>query len=250
MLSTKRVFSSWDARKRHPPDMADALARETQQLYALPASEFTAARNARAKALKQDDPELAATLAKLPKPTVAAAALNELVNEDPSEIRALVQSGKRLRTAQEGAVKGKKVDLDAAIREHRDALDRVQRDLRRRKLSGQTLDRATQTLRVASLDPELHPLLERGLLHEDLTAAGFGLDPGIVPARPPAKKASPGKPKDDAREKQRRRREAEARLRDAEATLADAERKAKAAQREVARAEDDVEKARRALGDV
>ena len=226
--------------------MADPLVRETEKLYRLTPSEFTAARNARAKELRKDEPELAEAVAKLPKPSVAAAALNELVREDPSEIRALVQSGKRLHSAQENAVKGKSVDLDAAIREHREALDRVQRDLRRRKLTGPTLDRATRTLRVASLDPELHPLLERGLLHEDLTAAGFGLDPGIVPARRPARKAAP-KPQDDAKEKQRRRREAEAKLRDAEAALEDAERKAKAAQRDVERAEKELQKARRAL---
>jgi hypothetical protein len=226
--------------------VADPLARETEKLYGLAPSEFTAARNARAKSLKKDDPQLSDAVAKVPKPSVAAAALNELVREDPSEIRALVQSGKRLRSAQENAVKGKTVDLDAAIREHRDALDRVQRDLRRRKLSGPTLDKASRTLRVASLDPDLHPLLERGLLHEDLTASGFGLDPGIVPARRPGKKAA-AKPKDDAKEKQRRRREAEARLREAEAALTDAERKAKAAAKEVERAGKDVEKARRAL---
>jgi hypothetical protein len=225
--------------------VADPLVRETEKLYGLPSAEFTAARNARAKALKQDDPELSAAVAKLPKPSVAAAALNELVREDPSEIRALVQSGKRLHSAQENAVKGKGVDLDSAIREHREALDRVQRDLRKRKLTGATLDKATRTLRVASLDPDLHPLLERGILHEDLTAAGFGLDPGIVPARRPAKKAA--KPKEDRAEKQRRRREAEARLREAEAALADAERAAKTAQREVEKAEKDVEKARLAL---
>jgi hypothetical protein len=226
--------------------VADPLVRETEKLYGLAPSEFTAARNARAKALRKDDPELSDRVAKLPKPSVAAAALNELVREDPSEIRALVQSGKRLRAAQESAVKGKSADLDSAIREHREALDRVQRDLRRRKLSGATLDKATRTLRVASLDPDLHPLLERGLLHEDLTAAGFGLDPGIVPARRPAKRAA-ARPKDDAKEKQRRRREAQARLREAEAALEDAERKAKAAQREVERAEAEVEKAQRAL---
>lgn len=229
--------------------MADPLLRETEKLYALPASEFTAKRNARARALRKDDPELAAAVAKLPKPTVAAAALNELAREDPSEVRALVQSGKRLRAAQESAVKGKRVDLDAAIREHREALERVQRDLRRRKLSGQTLDRATRTLRVASLDPELLPLLQRGLLHEDLEASGFGLDPGIVPARPPARKAA-AKPKDDAKERRRRRGEAEARLREAEAALAAAEREAKAAQQAVARAEAGVEQARRALDDL
>ena len=165
--------------------MAEPLVRETQKLYGLPLSQFTAARNARAKALRKSDPELAAAVAALPKPSAAAGALNELVHEDPSEVRALVQSGKRLRQAQEAAVTGKKgADLNEAIKEHRVALDRVQRDLRRRKLSGATVDKATQTLRVASLDPELWPLLERGLLHEDLAASGFGLDPGIVPARP------------------------------------------------------------------
>lgn len=230
--------------------MADPLLAETRKLYGLPASEFTAARNARARELKRDDPELAAAVAKLPKPTMAAAALNELAREDPSELRALVQSGKRLRAAQESAVKGKRVDLDAAIREHREALDRVQRDLRRRKLSDQTLDRAIRTLRVSSLDPELQPKLERGLLHEDLTASGFGLDPGIVPAQPRPKAAPKQKaPKVDKRAQERRRREALDRLREAEATLADAERKAKSAQREVDRAAAAVEKARRAVDD-
>ena len=88
--------------------MADALVRETEKLYGLDPTEFTAARNARAKALKKDDPELAAAVAALPKPSVAAAALNELLREDPSEVRALIQSGKRLRQAQEAAVSGKK----------------------------------------------------------------------------------------------------------------------------------------------
>src|SRR5687768_4653574 len=124
--------------------MAEPLTRETEKLYGLALSEFTAARNARAKALKQKDPELAAAVAALPKPSVAAGALNELAREDPSEVRALIQSGKRLRAAQEAAVAGKKgADLHAAIQEHRSAIDRVQRDLRRRKLSGPTVEKAT-----------------------------------------------------------------------------------------------------------
>lgn len=233
--------------------MAEPLVRESQKLYALPLSEFTAARNARAKALKQKDPELAASVAALPKPSVAAGALNELVHEDPSEVRALVQSGKRLRQAQEAAVSGKKgADLNEAIREHRGALDRVQRDLRRRKLSGPTLEKATQTLRVASLDPDLWPLLERGLLHEDLTASGFGLDPGLVGARakqtpkPAARKPAAPKP-DEAAEK--RRREARERLREAKAALAEAEKRARAAERELARARADVERAQARVDD-
>lgn len=232
--------------------MADPLVQETQNLYGLPASEFTAARNARAKALKPNDPELAAAVAKLPKPSVAAAALNELVREDPSEIRALVQSGKRLRQAQEGAVSGKRgTDLSGAIREHRDALERVQRELRRRKLSGPTLDRATRTLRVASLDPELQPLLERGLLHEDLTASGFGLDPTLVPARPTsAAKKAKAQPKLDRKAEEKRRREARRRLREAEAALAAAEREAEAVQRKLERASADVEAAQHAVDEL
>jgi hypothetical protein len=234
--------------------VADALARETQQLYGLPREEFTAARNARAKELKQDDAELAAAVAALPKPTVAAAALNELVREDPSEVRALVQSGKRLRDAQQQAVSGKSgPDLAGAVAEHRASLDRVQRDLRsRRGLSGPTLDKATQTLRVASLDPELQPLLERGMLTEDLTAAGFGLDPGLVPARRPRAKPTPKRDE----ERERRRREARERLEAARSELAEAKRvartadkRAQAARREVDRATAELEQARQAAAD-
>ena len=226
--------------------MADALVRETQKLYGRPLSEFTAARNARAKALKQDDPELAAAVAALPKPSVAAAALNELVREDPSEVRALIQSGKRLRQAQEAAVSGKKgADLNAAIKEHRAALDRVQRDLRRRKLSGPTIAKALQTLRVTSVDPELQPLLERGILHEDLTASGFGLDPSLVPARPkqraPAAKPA-AKPKPD--------RKLRANLKAAEAELAKAEKRAEQALNALESAKQDFERARRAVDEV
>lgn len=229
--------------------MAEPIVEETEKLYGLAPTEFTSARNARAKELKRDDPELAAAVAKLPKPSLAAAALNELVREDPSEIRALIQSGKRLRQAQEAAVSGKKgADLNEAIQEHRTALERVQRDLRRRKLSAATLEKATQTLRVASIDPERWPLLERGLLHEDLTAAGFGLDPGLLPAGP-RKKSTPRQPvpKEDKRAQERRRREAERELDAAEKALAEARKRAEKALREVEQATAEVERARLAV---
>jgi hypothetical protein len=229
--------------------VADPILKETEELYGLAPSEFTAARNARAKKLKADDPELADAVSKLPKPSVAAAALNELVREDPSEIRALVQSGKRLRQAQEAAVSGKKgADLTEAIQEHRTALDRVQRDLRRRKLSAATIEKATQTLRVASIDAELWPLLERGLLHEDLAASGFGLDPAIVPARPKQKPArKQPAPKEDKRERERRRRDAERELDAAEKALREVRKRAEKALREVEQATEDVERARKTL---
>ena len=226
--------------------MADALVRETQKLYGLPLSKFTAVRNARVKELKKDDPELATAVSALPKPSVAAAALNELVREDPSEVRALIQSGKRLRQAQEAAVAGKKgADLNAAIQEHRGALDRVQRDLRRRKLSGPTVEKALQTLRVTSVDPELQPLLERGILHEDLAASGFGLDPSLVPARP-RQPPQPAKPKPKPKAKPKPDPKLRAKLKTAEAELAEAEKRAERALGDLERAKQEVERARQA----
>jgi hypothetical protein len=241
-------------------DVADPLVREKLKLYGLPQTEFTAARNARAKELRKDDPELAATIAALPKPTAAAAALNELVREDPSEARALIQSGKRLRAAQEAAVAGKRgADLQTAIEEHRSALDRMQRDLRRRKLSGATVDKAAKTLRVASVDPDLQPLLERGMLHEDLTAAGFGLDPGIVPVkRESAERKAPDRAAQDKRRSEARERlqaaraaltEAKRAARKAEAEKREAERRAENAQREVERATEEMERAQESAAD-
>lgn len=211
------------------------LMKEVAELYALPPEEFTAARNARAKELRSEEPDLAAELAKLPKPTAAAAAINRIARDDPSEVRALVQAGKALRSAQEAAVAGKSGGTVAeAAREHREAVERVRREARRLDVSAPVLDRITETLRAASIDPELQPLLERGVLARELEAAGFGLDPSLV-AGAPAKPKPAAKPKqDDARE---RRAQARAELKAAQERLTEAKRGAAAAEKERKRLE-------------
>jgi hypothetical protein len=222
-----------------------ALARETAELYGLPADEFTAARNARAKELKPESPELAAALAKVPKPSAAAAAVNRLARREPSEVRALIQAGKRLRQAQEDAVAGRSSDLQAAVAEHRAALERVQREARKLKLSAAVLERVVATMRAASVDPELQLLLERGLLAHEVEGSGFSLDPGLVAAAPARKTSKakqapkPAKPKDDEA--------AKARLRKAKERLAAASREAAAAQKNLARAERDAARAAAAV---
>ena len=212
--------------------MDAALEKEAGQLYALPPAEYTAARNARAKELRGEDAALAATVAKLPKPTAAAAAVNRLAREQPSETRELIQAGKRLREAQEAAVagKGKPDELQKALTEHRAALDQVQREARRLKLSASVLERAVRTIRAASIDPELQRLLQRGLLAEELESAGFGVDPTLVA---PAKKP-PGGSRDGQAEK---RREARERLSEARQALSEAQKEARRAERELKRAE-------------
>lgn len=226
--------------------MDASLAREAGALYELPANEFTAARNARAKELRKDEPELAAELAKLPKPSAAAAAVNRLARREPSEVRALIQAGKRLRDAQERAVAGSGggEKLQDTVREHRAALDRVQRELRRLRLSESVLERAVSTIRAASIDPELQPLLERGLLAREVESAGFSLDPSLAVAPQGKRKAPP--PQKDTGEL---RRAARAELKAATEALTDARQDAKAAARELERAQRAADTAARAVED-
>ena len=112
---------------------------------------------------------------------------------------------------------------------------------RKLKLSAAVLERVVATVRAASVDPELQPLLERGLLDHEVEGSGFSLDPGLVgdvPVRRTAKgKTSPAppKPKDDEA--------AKARLRKAKERLAAASKEAAAAERELARAQRDAQRA-------
>lgn len=222
--------------------MDAALAREAGALYELPADEYTKARNERAKALKPDDPELAAEVAKLPKPTAAAAAVNRLARREPSEVRAVIQAGKRLREAQERAVGGRAGGeaLPEAIKEHRAALERVQREARRLKLSDSVLERVIATFRAASIDPELQPLLEKGLLAREIEASGFALDPSLAVARPVPKRQA-------AEQKAPPKRAARAELKAARERLAEARRTASAADRALKQAQRKADQAASAL---
>jgi hypothetical protein len=238
----QRAGSGW-----HDEPVDHDLRRELEELYGLPPGEFTAARNARAKELRVDSAELAAQVAKLPKPTAAAAAINRVARDDPSEMRALVQAGRALRKAQESALAGKEAGpVGDATREHRAALDRVRREARRLKLSDAVLERVTSTLRAASVDPELQPLLERGLIAEEVESAGFGLDPGLAAAAPsrggkrarkPAESPARAAKLEAAREK----------LAEAKRTAAEAERERRRLARELESAERDVERAQVAV---
>ena len=221
------------------------LQREAAELYALPAGEYVAARKARAKALRQDEPELAAEVAKLPKPTAAAAAVNRLARDEPSEVRALAQAGRALRKEQESAVAGKggSDKLAAATAEHRAALERTSREARRLQLSQAVLERVVATLRAASLDPELQPLLERGVLAHELEAAGFGLDPGLVTQRKP--KTRP-KADEEKRRRAQERAEQRAELKAARERLAAAKKALAKAEKAVAEAQAEVEAAQAA----
>ncbi|WP_407916891.1 hypothetical protein [Kitasatospora sp. NE20-6] len=79
------------------------LDEVADELYGLPAGEFTAVRDrAAARARTSGERDLADRIRHLRRPTAAAHALNLLARTHPAEVAALVDLGHDLRTAQEG----------------------------------------------------------------------------------------------------------------------------------------------------
>jgi hypothetical protein len=223
-----------------------ALDDELDRLFGLPLGEFTSARNDLAKRLRASDPEAAATVAALPKPTISAWTINRLGRVDRSGVEALLEAGLALRDAQGRLLSGEDAAELArvATARERDAVDRLTR--RARAILGEagrastqaTLDRIAATLRAAAVSDEGRALLESGRLTTDLEASGFGLlaATGTVGRR----RASPKSAKTErSRNRQRERR------RELEQELREAERAAREAEREAERAENAATEARR-----
>ena len=81
-------------------DPADAVDDVADDLYALPADEFVAARNDRAKAARAAGArELAAAIGKLAKPNASAWLANQLARSHADDVRALVDLGASMRDA-------------------------------------------------------------------------------------------------------------------------------------------------------
>jgi hypothetical protein len=81
-------------------DPADAVDDVADDLYALPADEFVAARNDRAKAARAAGArELAAAIGKLAKPNASAWLANQLARSHADDVRAFVDLGASMRDA-------------------------------------------------------------------------------------------------------------------------------------------------------
>src|SRR3954447_22161502 len=105
-------------------DSERAVQDEAERLYGLPLEEFTAERDAAAKALrKAGDRDAAAVLAKLPKPTPGAWAANQVARSEPDVLDEFLSAGAALREAQEAALAGDAGALREATRAQRAAVD-------------------------------------------------------------------------------------------------------------------------------
>ncbi len=145
----------------------DELART---LYALPAAEFTAGRNAAAKA--EPDAESAKTIRGFRKPSAAASAVNALVRAEPDVVAELLEVGTGLRAAQEG------LDRDA-VRDFARRRQQVIASAEKRVasvvpgLSASTLREVEETLQAAMIDRVAAAALQSGFLVRGLESSGL-----------------------------------------------------------------------------
>lgn len=180
-----------------------ALADIANGLYALPFDEFMAARTAAAKAAADSGPGLPAAVRALPKPSVAAWAVNMLASHQPDVLVQLADLGERMRAAQSS--------LDAAaLRE----LGRERRTLlaaavdtahslaeeKGRSISATIASDVERTLRALTADEGAALAVQSGRLLQALSADGVDtVDlegavavPEAVPAHRPPPPSMPG----------------------------------------------------------
>ena len=220
-------------------------------LYGLPLDEFTAARDAEAKRLRNEgDAEGAKEVKALRKPSRAAWAINRAVRAESGAMRDLVDAGERLSRAQDAALSGKRGggdDLRSAIAAQGEAVERLA-DAAGRELGtarGPHIDRVRETLRAVAGDADLRAELESGTITRDHEAAGFGGPAPDAVAKPRGRKQASRARGDDAR----RRRRLEAAVKKAHHSLDLATKRVGEAERRRDRAQTALDAAEQAVAD-
>jgi hypothetical protein len=205
-------------------------------LYGLPPTDFTRARNEAASELRKAGRRVEADRVKeLRKPTAAAAAANRLVREHRADVEEYLRRAAATRDAQLAG----KGDPAAAARQARESLERVTRS------GGEAV---RQSLLAAAVDEDAARELLAGRLDRELEPRGLGtllahVQPGAAPR--PKRRSDARRP--DDRAARAKLREATAVLTKARAAEIDAQERLAKARADVTRAAAAVERAQREL---
>jgi hypothetical protein len=168
---------------------------DPDDLYGLPLEQFIPRRGALVKALRQDgDRERAKEVAAMRKPSVAAWAVNQLVRTKRKKAKELFDAGDALQHAQsellEGRGDGKA--LREAVAGERQAVDDLSAHARGllsadgHELTATTLEKVSDTLHAAALDPAAREQVEGARLERELRHVGMGPFGGALGAAAPA----------------------------------------------------------------
>jgi hypothetical protein len=208
-------------------------------LFRVPPEQFTTVRNRLVAELRRaGQTAVAASVAKLPRPTPVVWAINQVAHRDPATVARLVEATDRLKQAQLGHGS---VDVAASAKTYREAVEGfVERSLAQlteagRSTSAATRTRLNQTVMASVTDATLRESLQAGRLSREQVSTGFDV---FGQARPSlralkTRDASPP-PASEDREAARRRAELELRLRTARADLTRAQERARELERKAA----------------
>jgi len=243
--------------------------RETtvgDELFRLPLSEFTAARNALASKLKKEgDSEESERIKALSKPPVSAWVANQLYWKHRSAFDRLLAAGEQFRNAQAAQLAGKSADLRGPLDARREALGALTKlaagilHEAGHPSSSEMMRRIMTTLEALATYGTDSGAPSAGRLTADIDPPGFealaalvpagthnrsgaakGQAPRVIPFNHPKPQKAPRKAADDREdsrraEQERRERQNEARkaLREAERALVEARRDAERARAEM-----------------
>lgn len=153
--------------------MADEdLDDVAERLYALAPEEFTAARDAAAKAARDRDAR--AAVKALRRPTVSAWLVNLLARTQPDLLQQLLELGPELAEAQSAGQGDALRTLGQQRRQLVAAVTGAAVDLAGRSVTPQVRAEVEQTLEAALADPGAADALRSGRLVRPLSYAGFG----------------------------------------------------------------------------
>ena len=142
-------------------------------LYAVPLEEFVKERTRLSRELRKQDRSAAAELAKLPKPSAPAWALNHIAREDPEAMGEWLGTADALREASNRAAELGGDTVRGAMGAHRESTRRLTEVVREqarpggKELSEAMLRRVTTLLQAATADEEVAERLRAGRITED-----------------------------------------------------------------------------------
>lgn len=168
--------------------MTEDLLEIADELYALPLSEFIAARDAKVKELRGTD--LAKRVKALAKPSLAGWVLNLLVRQDTEQVEQVLEVGAALREAQ-ARMSGEQLrELTRQRRQVTAAVTTRARKLARehgQRVTDSVAEQVEATLTAAMLDEQCGRALRSGMLLAGFRATGIDeVDLGWAVALPEA----------------------------------------------------------------
>jgi hypothetical protein len=226
------------------PENQDPLA----DLYAVERDEFVAARNRLARSLRTEGEEQQAReVAALRKPPLPVYLANRLARERARELGALLDTAERLSRAHRSG------EAETLREAHRELGERVRKlvsaapEIAGGPVTESAGQRLAETLRAAASDPTAAALLRRGVLPDELEAAGFDALAGMSLRRPAEGKPQPSRSRTrPGRADSTRRARAERLAKE----LADAKRELRSAERALTAADHDANRARKRVSDL